>query len=65
MCACQVISVVSNCDPMDHNLPDTSVHGILQARILEWVSLPFQESFHPRETRVSYVSCIGKQVLYH
>ena len=29
------------CDPMDYSLPGSSVHGILQARILEWVSIPF------------------------
>ena len=29
------------CDPMDCSLPDSSVHGILQARILEWVAIPF------------------------
>ena len=29
------------CDPMDWTLPGTSVHGILQARILEWVAIPF------------------------
>ena len=28
------------CDPMDCSLPDSSVHGILQARILEWVAMP-------------------------
>ena len=28
-------------DPMDCSLPDSSVHGILQARILEWVAMPF------------------------
>ena len=28
------------CDPMDRSLPGSSVHGILQARILEWVALP-------------------------
>ena len=28
-------------DPMDYSLPDSSVHGILQARILEWVAVPF------------------------
>ena len=28
------------CDPMDHSLPDTSIHGILQAKILEWVAMP-------------------------
>ena len=35
-------SVVSNsCHTMDRSLPGTSVHGILQARILEWVAIPF------------------------
>ena len=29
------------CDPMDCSLPGSSVHGILQARILEWVAIPF------------------------
>ena len=28
-------------DPMGYSLPDSSVHGILQARILEWVTIPF------------------------
>ena len=28
------------CDPMDCNLPGSSVHGILQARMLEWVAMP-------------------------
>ena len=31
----------SLCDPMDCSLPGSSVHGILQARILEWVAIPF------------------------
>ena len=35
-----VSSVVSGvCDPMDCSSPGSSVHGILQARILEWVSI--------------------------
>ena len=29
------------CDPMDHSLTDFSVHGISQARMLEWVAIPF------------------------
>ena len=29
------------CDPMDYSWPGSSVHGILQARILEWVAIPF------------------------
>ena len=31
------------CNPMDRSLPGSSVHGILQARILEWVAIPFSE----------------------
>ena len=43
----------------------SSVHGILQARILEWVAMPSSRgSSRPwDQTRVSYVSCIGRQVL--
>ena len=33
------------CDPMDCNLPGSSVHGILQARILEWVAISFSYHF--------------------
>ena len=29
------------CDPMDHSLPASSIHGILQARVLEWVAIAF------------------------
>ena len=32
-------SCVTLCDPIDYSLPVSSVHGILQARILEWVSM--------------------------
>ena len=41
--------------------------GILQARILEWVAMPFSRgsSQHRDGTCVSYVSCIGRRVLYH
>ena len=30
----------NSCDPVDCSLPRSSVHGILQARILEWVAIP-------------------------
>ena len=55
------------CDSIDCSLPGSSVYGTLQARILEWVVIPFSRgSFWPRDrTRVSYVSCIGRWVLYH
>ena len=31
-------------DPMDCTPPGSSVHGIFQARVLEWVAIPFSES---------------------
>ena len=45
------------CEPMDHSLPGSSIHGILQPKMLEWVTLPSsRESSQPRDrTHVSYV----------
>ena len=38
------------CDPMDYRPPGSSVHGILHARILEWVAIPFsRRSSQPRD----------------
>ena len=38
------------CDPVDYSPPDSSVHAILQARILEWVAVPFSRgSSQPRD----------------
>ena len=34
-------SCLTLCDPMDISLPGSSVHVILQARIMEWVPIPF------------------------
>ena len=31
------------CDPMDYSLPGSSIHGILQERMLEWVAISFPE----------------------
>ena len=46
------------CDPMDHSPPGSSVHGILQARILEWVAIFFSRgSCWPRDqTQVSHIT---------
>ena len=46
---------------------DFSIHGILHARILEWVAIPFSRgSSRPTDwTHISYISCVGPQVLYH
>ena len=50
---------------MDCSLPGSSAHEIFQARILEWVAMPsFRESSRHKDwTCVSYISCIGRQVL--
>jgi len=55
------------CDPIGHSLPGFSVHEILQEWILEWVAMPSSKgSSRPRDqTHISYVFCIGRQVLYH
>ena len=47
-------------DPMDCSPPGSSVHRILQARILKWVAMPsFRGSFWPRNwTQVSCIFCI-------
>ena len=49
------------CNPMNCSPPDSSVHGILQARILEWAAIPFSRgSSWPRDrTPISCGSCIA------
>ena len=68
MRACVLIcfSCVRLCDTMNCSPPGSSVHGILQARILEWAAMPSSRgSSRPRgRTHISYVSCIGKWDLY-
>ena len=51
-------SHVTLCDPVDCSPPGSSVHGILQARILEWVAIPFsRRSSQPRDrTQVSHIA---------
>ena len=51
-------------DPMDCSPPGSSVHGILQARILKWVADPFSRgSSQPRDG--TQVSCHHRRILYH
>ena len=59
MHACIVIqSCLTLCDPMDCSPPGSSVHGILQVRILEWVAMPFSRGpSRPRDR--TQVSCIA------
>ena len=59
-------SCLTLCDPMDCSPPGSSVHGILQARVLEWVVLFLSPGDlpDPGMEPVSYVSCIGRQAFF-
>ena len=58
MCVCTKLlqSCLTLCDPTDCSPPGSSVHGILQARIVEWAAIPFcRGSSQPRDQ--THVSC--------
>ena len=49
---------------MDCSPPGSSIHGLSQASILEWITISISRgSFWPRD--LTYISCIGRQILYH
>ena len=54
-------------NPVDCSPPGSSVHELIQARILEWVAISSSRgSSRPRDqAHVSYVFCVGRQVLHH
>ena len=52
------------CNPMGCSPPGSSVHGILQGRILEWVATPSSSRGSSRPVNQIRVSCTGRQVLY-
>ena len=58
VCVLVTQSCPTLCSPMDCSLPGFSIHGILQARLLEWVAIPFYRgSSRTRDrTRVSYIA---------
>ena len=50
ICVLVAWSCLNLCYPVDYSPPGSSVHGILQARILEWVAISFSRgSSHPRD----------------
>ena len=67
-CVCSVAPLCQTlCGHMDCSPPNSSVHGILQARILEWVAISFSKgsSLTQGLNLCLYVSCIGRQILHH
>ena len=62
-CVCELLSCVPLCDSMDCSLPGSSVHGILQARTLEWVAIPFSRG-SAWSRKWTQVSCIAGRFLF-
>ena len=64
---CLVTSLcLTLCNTLDCNLPDSSVHGILQARILKWVAISFSRgSSWPRNrSNPCFLNCLSLPVAY-
>ena len=55
------------CDPIDYSLPGSSVHGLLQARILEWIDMPSsRRSSLPRDRTHGLLQLLHfRRILYH
>ena len=64
---CELQLCFTLCDPRDCSPPGFSVHGILQARILEWIDVSFSRgsSLSRDQTHISCISCISSRILYH
>ena len=67
LCICvhaQSFSCVTLCNPIDCSPLDSAVHGLLQAKIVEWVAISSSRgSSWPRDQ--THVSCTGRHILYH
>ena len=62
VCCCSVRLCPTLCDPKDCSPPGSCVHGLIQARVLEWVAMLFSRgSSHRRDE--TQISCIGRQIL--
>ena len=53
-------------DPMGCSLPDSSVHGILQARVLEWVAIAFSDMVHrvAKRVRLNWSNLAHTYIIY-
>jgi len=64
MCAKTLQSCPTLCNPMDCSPSSYSVHGILQARVLEWVVVSSSRGYSRDQTHISCFSCIGRRLLH-
>ena len=51
------------CNPMDYSLPGSSIHGIFQARVLEWVAIAFSGRIQDQHTKDNYISFTSSKLL--
>ena len=59
MCVCSITqSCPTLCDPLDCGLPGSAVHGIFQARILEWAAISFSRGIFPTQGSNLHVLCL-------
>ena len=74
VCVCaraRTHSVAQSClnlwDTLDCSLPDSSMYGIFQARILKWVAISYSRgsSWARDQTHITCISCIVRRILYH
>ena len=57
--ACSIVqSFPALCDPMNCSPSGSSVHGILQARIVEWVDISFSRGFSRPRDQTCYLLCL-------
>ena len=65
-CCCHLVnkSCLTLCDPTDCSLPGSSVHGISQTKLLEWVAISFSRTSSQSRDRTR-ISCMGRRILYH
>ena len=64
VCVLVTQSFPTLCNPMDCSPPGSSVHGILQAQILEWLPIPFSRGIFPTQGSNPCV-LLCRQILYH
>ena len=64
-CYCLVAKLCLTLWPMDCSPPDSSVHGISKARILEWVAISFSRWSSQPGNQILITCSIGRWILYH
>ena len=65
ICVCMLVAqlCLTLCDPIDYSLPGSSVHRILQARVVEWVAIPSPGDFPVPAIELGLPHC--RHIPYH